>query len=161
MHFVSIAVLLYQAVIFSIIIAASVISGRTACVISTLLLCMWTLTHVFFPPLMVLQFIVIVISFIIGMSVSGVTKESNKYSQVMLSNNNESTRHDVETNHYDMMYKNDKYVAKLSNLNNKRCYMDGKIVYVSTNNVLNYNIIAYVIMLIVLMFLLNYYFYKN
>lgn len=99
MHFISIAVLLYQAVIFSIIIAASVISGRTACVISTLLLCMWTLTHVFFALLMVLQFIVIAISFAIGMSIT-----SNKIKcELPMQNNEPNCREINNTIVYEIM----------------------------------------------------------
>lgn len=153
MHFVSIAVLLYQAVIFSIIIAASVISGRTACVISTLLLCMWTLTHVFFPPLMVLQFIVIVISFVIGMSVSSVTKESNQYSKATLSSNNMPTKHYIETNYDGISVNNNKYMDKMPNCNIKRYHVNGKIVYGSIDNEFNYVKVIFIFLCLIFVYL--------
>lgn len=142
MHFVSIAVLLYQAVIFSIIIAASVISGRTACVIFTLLLCMWTLTHVFFPPLMVLQFIVIVISFTIGMSIT-----SNKSKCELAMQNNEPNRREINTT---IVYKHD---SKSINTNIKRCYSDGKIVYELANRDAKINKLVYIIVCALLLML--------
>lgn len=47
----SVAVIVYQAVILA--------SGSISRFIAAPLACAWTLTHVFFPPLMILQFIVI------------------------------------------------------------------------------------------------------
>lgn len=55
----SVAVIAYQAVIFGIIVA----SGSIGRFITAPLACAWTLTHVFFPPLMILQFIVIAFAF--------------------------------------------------------------------------------------------------
>ena len=142
MHFISIAVLIYQAVIFSIIIAASVISGRTACVISTLLLCMWTLTHIFYPPLMVLQFIVIAISFAIGMSIT-----SNKSKCELAIQNNESNCREINNT---IVYK---YDSKFINPNIKRCYSDGKIVYELANRDAKINKLVYIIVCALLLVL--------
>ncbi|KYQ84542.1 hypothetical protein AWW72_07765 [Acinetobacter sp. NRRL B-65365] len=52
-------VLFYQVLIFSIIVA----SGSGGRWIVAPLACLWTLTHVFFPPLMILQYCVIAIAF--------------------------------------------------------------------------------------------------
>lgn len=65
MFFISIGVLLYQFFIF-VIIVGSRSSGRGTVLITTFLACLWTLTHIIFPPLMILQFIVISIAFFIA-----------------------------------------------------------------------------------------------
>lgn len=59
----STAVLGYQVVIFLI----AVISRGSIGVCGLLVL--WTLTHVFFPPLMILQFGTILIGFVVGRSI--------------------------------------------------------------------------------------------
>lgn len=53
-------VLFYQVLIFSIIVA----SGSGGRWIVAPLACLWTLTHVFFPPLMILQYCVITLAFV-------------------------------------------------------------------------------------------------
>lgn len=57
--FIGIGVIIYQVIIFSIIAS----SGENGRWITMPLACLWTLTHVFFPPLMILQFIVIAVAF--------------------------------------------------------------------------------------------------
>ncbi|EMN2536886.1 hypothetical protein RZ964_002534 [Acinetobacter baumannii] len=53
-------ILFYQALIFGLIVASGPI-GRW---IVAPLACVWTLTHVFFPPLMILQYCVIALAFV-------------------------------------------------------------------------------------------------
>lgn len=65
---ISVAVLIYQTVILLIIVGSAIFGGRGLCFVVTLLACLWTTTHVFFPPLMVAQFAVVAISFCIGMA---------------------------------------------------------------------------------------------
>ncbi|SUU22845.1 Uncharacterised protein [Acinetobacter haemolyticus] len=64
---ISVGVLIYQIIIFAIIVGSRS-SGRGAVLITTFIACLWTLTHVFFPPLMILQFIVIAIAFFVAMT---------------------------------------------------------------------------------------------
>lgn len=53
-------ILFYQVLIFGLIVA----SGSVGRWIVAPLACLWTLTHVFFPPLMILQYCVIALAFV-------------------------------------------------------------------------------------------------
>lgn len=59
MVILSVGVIIYQIIIFIIITA----SGKGGRWIVTPIACLWTITHVFFPPLMILQFCVIALAF--------------------------------------------------------------------------------------------------
>lgn len=67
MAFISIAVIVYQIIIF-LIITGSRAGGRGAVIVITILACAWTMTHVFFPPLMFVQFGTIAVAFIVAMA---------------------------------------------------------------------------------------------
>ena len=60
---------IYQAVIFGIIFI-SALGGRKALNRTTVVLCLWTLTHVFMPWLLGVQFVTIAIAFSVGRSIS-------------------------------------------------------------------------------------------
>lgn len=59
---ISLAVLLYQLFFVGVMYAASRL-GRTASLIALAACLLWTATHLFFPPLAVLQTCVIVVSY--------------------------------------------------------------------------------------------------
>jgi len=65
MHVISLAVIFYQILIATIIIV-SASKSKKALFIAFILTSLWTLTHVFYPPLMVVQFITIISSSIYG-----------------------------------------------------------------------------------------------
>ena len=60
---ISIAVVLYQ-VLFVLIMFVASRFGATARIVALVLCLLWTATHLFFPPLAVLQTLVIVASFL-------------------------------------------------------------------------------------------------
>jgi len=58
-------VLFYQVVIFGIVII-SAFGGRKALNRTAVVLCLWTLTHVFMPWLLAVQFVTIAVAFSVG-----------------------------------------------------------------------------------------------
>lgn len=63
----SIAIALYQITIAVIVISAGRVGGKVGCVIAAILASIWTLTHVFMPWLMILQFGTILVALVIGL----------------------------------------------------------------------------------------------
>jgi hypothetical protein len=73
------AILIYQVVLAGIILF-SALQGRKALYKSATVLSMWTLTHLFMPWLVGLQFATIVIAFFIGLGISNPKKSLNSNS---------------------------------------------------------------------------------
>jgi len=65
MGIISLAVLFYQ-ILIAVIIIVSASRGRIALLIAVIMASLWTLTHVFYPPLMIFQFFTIICSSIYG-----------------------------------------------------------------------------------------------
>ena len=65
MGILSIGVLSYQVLIAAIIIFSST-KGKKVFALTVVLAILWTLSHVFYPPLMIVQFITIIGSAIYG-----------------------------------------------------------------------------------------------
>lgn len=60
-------IILYQISIFCLIIFSSIIGGKIASIISIICAILWTCTHVFWLPLMLLQFVTIFLASLIGL----------------------------------------------------------------------------------------------
>lgn len=58
----SIMIFLYQLVIFGMVVAASLIGGRSVSVVAIMIAILWTCTHVFWLPLMLIQFGTIIVA---------------------------------------------------------------------------------------------------
>lgn len=65
MGIISLSVLFYQ-ILIAVIIIICASKGKKALFIAVVLASLWTLTHVFYPPLMILQFLTIISSSIYG-----------------------------------------------------------------------------------------------
>jgi hypothetical protein len=63
-------IVIYQLTIAGIIIIASIIKGRAGCNLASIIAVIWTLTHIFAPWLMAIQFVTIGISYLLGRSIS-------------------------------------------------------------------------------------------
>jgi hypothetical protein len=74
MGIISLSVLFYQ-ILIAVIIIVCATWGRKALFVAFVLTSLWTLTHVFYPPLMIVQFITIIVSSIYGYKKSARKKE--------------------------------------------------------------------------------------
>ncbi len=63
-------ILIYQIVIFSIIVAASVIKGERGCKIASIVAVVWTLFHIIMPWLMAIQLLTVYMGFVVGMRIN-------------------------------------------------------------------------------------------
>lgn len=74
-------IVIYQVVIFGIIFIAA-LGGRKPLNRTTLALCLWTLTHVFMPWLLGIQFVTIGIAFAVGRAISKPEETTQQGTQV-------------------------------------------------------------------------------
>lgn len=63
----SLAVIAYQLLIFTGIVFTGLIGGRLACIATIIMAVLWTCTHVFWLPLMLLQFGTILLASLISL----------------------------------------------------------------------------------------------